>query len=185
MTEQPPRLKPPALFLLWAAIAVQGFGGTLPFARRELIERRRLLTEAEFAELLALGQILPGPNVINLSAAFGDRHAGWAGAASSVAGMVVVPMLVAMALASLIGAAATRPEVQSALLGMAAAAAGLLIGTAWRMAKPMRTLVPSVGVAAGMFVAIAVLRLPLLAVLLVALPVTLWVHGAFRRGGLT
>ena len=185
MTEQTPRLAPLALFLLWAAIAVQGFGGTLPFARRELIERRRLLTEAEFAELLALGQILPGPNVINVSAAFGDRHAGWAGAAASVAGMVVVPMLIAMALASLIGAAATRPEVQSALLGMAAAAAGLLIGTAWRMAKPMRTLAPSLAVATAMFVAIAVLRLPLLAVLLVALPVTLLVHGVFRRGGLT
>jgi hypothetical protein len=53
------------------------------------------------------------------------------------------------------------------------------------MAKPMRTLVPSVAVAASMFVAIALLRLPLLAVLLVALPVTLWVHGVFRRGGLT
>lgn len=185
MTEQPQRLAPPALFLLWMTIAVQGFGGTLPFARRELIERRRLLTEAEFAELLALGQILPGPNVINLAAAMGDRHAGWAGAAASVAGMVVVPMLIAMGLASLLGAAATLPEVQSALLGMAAAAAGLLIGTAWRMAKPMRTRLPSLAVAAAMFIAIAVLRLPLLAVLLVALPLTLLVHGAFRRGGLS
>lgn len=183
MTAPPQRLAPPALFLLWATIAVQGFGGTLPFARRELIERR-LLTEAEFAELLTLGQILPGPNVINVSAAFGDRHAGWAGAAASVAGMVVVPMLIAMALASLIGAAATLPQVQSALLGMAAAAAGLLIGTAWRMARPMRRLAPSLAVAAAMFVAIAVLRLPLPAVLLIALPATLLVHGAFRRGGL-
>ena len=184
MTEQPQRLTPPALFLLWATISVQGFGGTLPFARRELIERRRLLTEAEFAELLALGQLLPGPNVINVSAAFGDRHAGWAGAAASVAGMVVVPMLIAMTLATLLGAAATRPEVQSALLGMAASAAGLLIGTAWRMARPMRRILPSIVVAAAMFLAIAVLRLPLLAVLLVALPLTLLVHGAFRRGGL-
>ena len=179
------RLSPWALFLLWMTIAVQGFGGTLPFARRELIERRRLLTEAEFAELLAVGQILPGPNVTNVSAAFGDRHAGWPGAAASVAGMIVVPMLIAMTLATLLGAAATRPEVQSALLGMAAAASGLLIGTAWRMAKPMRMLIPSLLVAAAMFVAIAVLRLPLLAVLLVALPVTLLVHGVLRRGGMT
>ncbi|TQF78876.1 chromate transporter [Elioraea sp. Yellowstone] len=178
------RLTPLALFLLWMTIAVQGFGGTLPFARRELIDRRRLLSEAEFAELLALGQILPGPNVINLAAAMGDRHAGWAGAAASVAGMVVVPMLIAMALATLIGAAATLPEVRSALLGMAAAAAGLLIGTAWRMAKPMRRRAPSLAVAAAIFAAIAVLRLPLALVLLAALPVTIALHGALRRGGL-
>lgn len=184
MTETAQRLTPPALFLLWMTIAVQGFGGTLPFARRELIDRRRLLTEAEFAELLALGQILPGPNVINLSVAFGDRHAGWAGAAACVAGMVVVPMLIAMTLATLIGAAATLPEVQSALLGMAAAAAGLLIGTAWRMAKPMRRRAPSLAVAAAIFAAIAVLRLPLGLVLLAALPATLALHGVFRRGGL-
>jgi hypothetical protein len=49
----------------------------------------------------------------------------------------------------------------------------------------MRAVIPSLAVAAAMFVAIAVLRLPLLAVLLVALPVTLWVHDVFRRGGLT
>lgn len=178
-----PVLTPPALFALWTTIAVQGFGGTLPFARRELVERRRLLAEAEFAELLALGQILPGPNVINLAAAFGDRHAGWRGAAASVAGLVVVPMLIAMALAGLVGAVATRPAVAAALVGMAAAAAGLLIGTAWRMARPMRRLVPSLAVAAAIFLAIAVLRLPLPAVLAAGLPLTLLAHGALRRLG--
>jgi len=174
-------LTPRALFLLFLRIAVQSFGGTLPFTRRELVERRKLLTGPEFAEMLALGQILPGPNVINLSAALGDRHAGWRGAAAAVAGMVVVPVLIVMALATLVGTVSGAAAVQGALLGMAAAAAGLLLGTAWRMGEPLRRSARGLLVLAAVFAAVAVLRLPLALVLLAAIPLSLLVHGAFGR----
>jgi chromate transporter len=176
-----PALTPGELFRLFLFISVQSFGGTLPFTRRELIERRKILTEAEFAEMLALGQILPGPNVINLSAALGDRHAGPRGAAAAVAGMVVVPVLIVMALATAVTALATGPVAQGALLGMAAAAAGLLLGTAWRMAKPLHHAWRGLVVLAAVFAAVAVLRLPLALVLALAIPASLALHGAFRR----
>lgn len=179
--EQRKRLSPLDLFLLFLVISVQSFGGTLPFARRELIERRRILTEGEFAEMLALGQVLPGPNVINMSAAIGDRNAGWPGAAAAVAGMVVVPVLIVMALATAVGAVTGFAAVQGGLLGMAAAAAGLLLGTAWRMAKPMRSSWRAIAVLACVFGAVAVLRLPLVLVLACAIPASLALHGAFRR----
>lgn len=175
------RLSPRGLFLLFLRISVQSFGGTLPFTRRELVERRRLLTGPEFAEMLALGQILPGPNVINLAAGLGDRHAGPRGAAAAVAGMVAVPVLIAMGLATLVGTVTHLAVVQGALLGMAAAAAGLLIGTAWRMAEPIRRAPRALAVAAGVFAAVALLRLPLALVLLAAIPVSLALHGAFGR----
>lgn len=176
-----PALTPGELFRLFLLISVQSFGGTLPFTRRELIERRKILTEAEFAEMLALGQILPGPNVINLSAALGDRHAGPRGAAAAVAGMVVVPVLIVMALATAVTALATGPVAQGALLGMAAAAAGLLLGTAWRMAKPLHRAWRGLVVLAAVFAAVAVLRLPLALVLALAIPASLALHGTFRR----
>jgi chromate transporter len=175
------RLSPRDLFLLFLTISVQSFGGTLPFTRRELIERRRILTEAEFAEMLALGQILPGPNVINMSAALGDRNAGPRGAAAAVAGMVVVPVLIVIALATAVGTVTHLAAVQGALLGMAAAAAGLLLGTAWRMGKPMRQSLPALAVFAVVFGAVAVLRLPLALVLALAIPASLALHGVFRR----
>lgn len=183
MTEggEKPRLTPRDLFLLFLTISVQSFGGTLPFTRRELIERRRILTEAEFAEMLALGQILPGPNVINMSAALGDRHAGPRGAAAAVAGMVVVPVLIVIALATAVGTITHIAAVQGALLGMAAAAAGLLLGTAWRMGGPMRRSMPGLAVFAGVFGAVALLRLPLALVLALAIPASLALHGVFRK----
>lgn len=174
-------LTPGELFRLFLLISVQSFGGTLPFTRRELIERRKILTEAEFAEMLALGQILPGPNVINMSAALGDRHAGPRGAAAAVAGMVVVPVLIVLALATAVTALAAGPVAQGALLGMAAAAAGLLLGTAWRMGKPLRRAWRGLLVVAGVFGAVAVLRLPLALVLALAIPASLALSGAFRR----
>ncbi|MFQ3622957.1 MAG: chromate transporter [Acetobacteraceae bacterium] len=176
-----PPLTPARLFLLFLSIAVQSFGGVLPFARRVLVARG-LLTEAEFAELLALGQILPGPNIVNLSAAFGDRHAGWPGAAASVGGIVFVPTLIAMALAALAGAISHAPGVQGALTGMAAAAAGLLVGTAWRMAAPMRSRPSSLAVAAAIFAAVALARVPLALVLAASIPISLALHGALVRG---
>jgi chromate transporter len=176
-----PRLSPGELFRLFLFISVQSFGGTLPFTRRELIERRKILTEAEFAEMLALGQILPGPNVINMSAALGDRHAGPRGAAAAVAGMVVVPVLIVIALATVVTAFATGPVAQGALLGMAAAAAGLLLGTAWRMAAPLARAWRGLLVVAAVFAAVALLRLPLALVLAAAIPASLALHGAFRR----
>jgi chromate transporter len=182
MTEEQERLTPGALFRLFLFVSVQSFGGTLPFARRELIERRRLLSEAEFAEMLAIGQILPGPNVINMSAALGDRHAGWRGATAAVAGMVVVPVLIVMALATAIGAVTGFAAVQGALLGMAAAAAGLLLGTAWRMAGPMRRARRALIVFGAVFGAVALLRVPLALVLAAAIPASLALHGVFRRG---
>jgi len=183
MAEEPraERLAPAALFRLFLRISVQSFGGTLPFARRELIERERLLTEVEFAEMLAIGQVLPGPNVINMAAAIGDRDAGWRGAAAAVAGMVVVPVMIAMALATAIGTVTGYAAVSGALLGMAAAAAGLLIGMAWRMAAPMRALPRAIAVFAAVFGAVAILRLPLALVLVFAIPVSLALAGVFRR----
>ena len=178
--QRPAPLAPREIFLLFLSISVQSFGGTLPFARRELVERRRLLTGPEFAELLALGQILPGPNVINLAAAFGDRHGGARGAAAAVAGMVVVPVLIAMLLATLASAYASSRDA-GALLGMAAAAAGLLLGTAWRMGEPIRSSPLGLLVFAGVFGAVALLRLPLALVLLAAIPLSLALHGAFGR----
>src|SRR5262249_46639773 len=79
-----------ALFLTFSQITLSGFGGMVFWARRVLVERRHWLTEQEFVDLLALGQLLPGPNVRNVTVMVGDRCAGWAGAAAAVTGFLVV-----------------------------------------------------------------------------------------------
>ena len=70
-------------------LALRGFGGVLPWVHRALVEERGWLTREEFVELLALGQLLPGPNVINLAVMAGDRWFGWRGSVAAVAGMAL------------------------------------------------------------------------------------------------
>lgn len=175
------RLSPARLFLAFATLGLTAFGQLIPNARHAMVNTHKWLTDPEFAEMLAIGQVLPGPNVINVSAALGDRHAGWAGAIAAVGGLVLPPSVVAIALAASLYSVAGNPHVAAALSGMAAAAAGLVLATGIRLARASLRSRTGVAIMLAIFAAIALVRLPLALVLLVALPVTLWVHGALAR----
>src|SRR4051794_3994346 len=81
-----------ALFTGFFSIGVSGFGGVLPFARRLLVEQKRWLDEAEFNDVLGMCQILPGPNVVNVSIVVGSRFHGLAGAAAAFSGLLLAPL---------------------------------------------------------------------------------------------
>jgi chromate transporter len=159
------------LFVSFNVLALQGFGGVLAVAQRELVERKRWYTREEFVEDWAVAQILPGPNVVNLALMFGDRHFGLPGAIVGVAGLLVAPMVLVLALAALYQGVADLPAAQGALRGMGAVAAGLVMATGLKLASALRANVmglgTSLGVAFTTFVAVAWLRLPLVAVLAV------------------
>ena len=164
-----------ALFVAFLVVGLSGFGGVLPFARRSLVERRAWLSEAQFAETLALCQTLPGPNIVNLSVVVGARFAGPAGAVAAVTGLMAAPVAVVLVLASLYaryGAVGRAPEL---VAGLGAAASGLVAATAVKMAWPLMrrrpvTAAPFVGVA---FIAVGLFRLPLIWVLLALAPLSI------------
>ncbi len=134
-TEQE-RLRPTSLgdlFLTFNRLALQGFGGVLAVAQRELVERKRWLSRQEFVEMLALSQVLPGPNVVNLALMFGDRFFGLRGAFAAVAGMLAVPLVIVMALTAAYAEFSRLAVVSGALRGMGAVAAGLIIATAIKL----------------------------------------------------
>lgn len=153
------------LFFVFNRLALQGFGGVLPIAQRELVERERWLTNSEFVELLSAGQVLPGPNVVNLSLMFGDRHFGWRGAFAAMAGMLLAPLAIVIALAALYAQLAELPRVAGAMRGMGAVAAGLVLASAAKLLPTLRAHPLGPGAAASIalaaFVAVAVLRVPL------------------------
>ena len=156
------------MFLTFNRLALQGFGGVLAVAQRELVERKGWLTREQFLELLSVAQVLPGPNVVNLSLMIGDRYFGLRGALSALCGMLAVPLVIVLALASLQGQHAGHPVVQGALRGMGAVAAGLVMATAWKLLPALRSnhLGPRWGTAFALaaLVAVTLLRWPLLAV---------------------
>ena len=151
-------------------IGLLGFGGVLPWARRMVVEQRRWLTGAEFTDLLALCQFLPGPNVVNLSVALGARFQGVRGALASLAGLLAPPVAIVTVLGALYGRYAAHPVVHGAFTGLAAAASGLVIANAAKIAWPLRHELRGVLVAAAAFAALAVLRLPLVPTLAVLVP---------------
>ena len=158
------------LFVSFTLLALQGFGGVLAVVQRELVERKRWLTQEEFVEEWAVAQIMPGPNVVNLSLMIGGRYFGLPGALAALAGMLAVPLVIVLLLALAYAHVGAHPGVAGALRGMAAVSAGLIGATGLKLASalqrhplPLRVTLPIcvLGV-----VLVAVLHWPLLYILL-------------------
>ena len=118
----------------------------------------------------AVAQIMPGPNVVNLSMMIGGRYFGLPGALAALAGMLTLPCLIVLLLAALYSGVADQPLAQGALRGMGAVAAGLITATGLKLMAALRRnamgLPVCLGLAALSFAAIALLRWPLAWVLL-------------------
>ena len=158
------------LFFTFNRLALQGFGGVLAVAQFELVDRLGWLTREEYVEALSIGQVLPGPNIVNLSLMIGDRFFGLRGAFAALAGMLLVPSIIVLALAALYTQFGDQPMVSGALRGMGAVAAGLIIATGIKLLNTLKAsalgLAPCLGFAALTFLTIAVLRWPLVWVVL-------------------
>lgn len=161
---------PADLFVSFTVLALQGFGGVLAIAQRELVERKRWLTNEEFVEEWSVAQIMPGPNIVNLAIMIGGRYFGVRGVLAAVAGMFTAPLIVLLSIALLYAQYASHPGVVGALRGMGAVAAGMVLAVGLRLATALRhsALGLALNSALGLlcFVAVALLRWPLVWVLL-------------------
>lgn len=167
-----PRPRPQSLtdlFVSFTLLALQGFGGVIAVVQRELVERKQWLTQDEFIEDWAVAQVLPGPNVVNMSMMIGGRYFGLPGALAALAGMLVVPLVVVILLAVLHSRFATHPGVEGALRGMAAVSAGMIgaagLKLAGSLARHPMPLAWGVALAAVAFALVAFARMPLVFVL--------------------
>ena len=177
----PPGLS--ALFVAFAKISLAGFGGVLVWARRGIVDQHRWMTADEFNETYALCHFLPGPNVVNLSVVFGSRFRGIPGSIAAFVGLLGPPVVIMTILAALYARYGEIDALRRILAGVSCAAVGLLLSAVFRMMMPLvkrRDLVALVLLAA-VFVAIGLLRLPLPAVLLVAIPLSIALSFAMRR----
>jgi chromate transporter len=170
----PPREVGPAeLFLAFAGISMVGFGGVLPWVRWMLVDKKGWLNEDEFVNALSLCQLLPGGNVMNIAVYVGSRFNGFVGAVAALSGLVLIPALLVIGLGALYDTYGHLPSVQGMFRGMAAAAAGLVLGMGVRMAWRYRCDPRALPVLAATIAAMAWLKWPLLAVLATLLPVSL------------
>ncbi|MFU0813490.1 chromate transporter [Rahnella inusitata] len=163
------------LFMGFFVLGLTGFGGVLPMARHMLVDKRRWLTADQFTELLGLCQFLPGGNIINLSVALGMEFRGLRGALSAILGLILAPTLCVVLLGLVYARYQNEPLVEHLFAGMAAAAAGLLLSTGIKMLSPLRGKWLQLALVAAGIIAIALFRLPMLPVMLVLAPVSIFI----------
>lgn len=168
--DHPRPASPTDLFVSFTLLALQGFGGVVAIVQRELVERKQWLTHDEFLEDWAVAQVMPGPNVVNLSMMIGGRYFGLRGALAALAGMLVVPLMIVLMLAALHARMGAHPGVAGAFRGMAAVSAGMFGAAALKMLTALtRNPMPlawCIGLGTAGFVLVALLRVPLAYVLL-------------------
>ena len=180
-TSPPPGLL--ALFIAFAKMSLAGFGGVLVWARRGIVDQHKWMTADEFNETFALCHFLPGPNIVNLSVVFGARFRGLAGGIAAFTGLIGPPVVIVTVLGILYAHFGQVDALRRILAGVSCAAVGLLIAVVFRMMMPLlkrRDLVALV-IMLAVFMAIGVARLPLPAVLLVAIPLSLAITMVVRK----
>jgi chromate transporter len=169
------------IFVAFATISLSGFGGVLAWARRMMVEERKWMTPDQFNEVYALCSFLPGGNIINFSVIFGGRLRGPLGSAAALTGLLGPPFILILIIGAIYAHYGDLPVLRRALTGVASAAAGLMMATVAKMARPLfrnRAVVGPV-IALATFLAIAIIHWPLPYVLLVIVPVSVayaWRH---------
>ena len=181
ITQSPPGLA--TLFVAFAKMSLAGFGGVLVWARRGIVDQHKWMTADEFNETFALCHFLPGPNIVNLTFVFGSRLRGIPGAVAAFSGLVGPPALIMVVMGMLYHRYGEIDALRRILSGVACAAIGLMLAVVFRMMTPLikRRDVIGLLVMAAVFVAIGLLRLPLAAVLLVAIPISVLITYAVRK----
>ena len=176
---QPPSVL--ELFIAFATISLSGFGGVLAWSRRMMVEERQWLTPEQFNETYAVCSFLPGGNILNFSVILGARFRGARGAVAAAAGLMGPPLCLVLIIAGVYAHYGDLPALRRALTGVASAAAGLMIATIAKMARPLfqRSAVTRPLIALATFAAIGVMQWPLPLVLAVIVPVSIalaWVR---------
>ena len=171
------------VFLVFLRLGLTSFGGPvahLGYFRTEFVERRRWLSEAAYADLVALCQFLPGPASSQVGLALGLMRAGYAGALAAWAGFTQPSALALIALALGI-AQAGEAMPGGALHGLKVVAVAVVAQAVWGMARslcpdaPRRALMV---VTAGLLIAWPGTAVQLLAIGVAAVIGLLWLQPA-------
>jgi len=168
------------LFAGFFQAGIMGFGGVLPIARRMIVDEREWMTQAQFNDLFALCQFLPGANIVNFAFAYGARQRGLSGAAAAVLGLLAAPVCIVLVLGAAYARWGGLAEARHGLAGLAAAAAGLVMGTAMKIAGPIFKRRINILLAAAVFGLVVLAHVSLLATIALVLPVSLAL--AWRAG---
>ena len=122
----------------FAKLGAWGFGGPIAlvgYMHRDLVERRRWYTEAEYQQALAIGQTMPGPLAAQAAMWLGYVERGARGAALVALPFVLPPFLIVTALAVLYAEYQGLPWVSDVFFGVGPAVLAIIAIAAVKLAR--------------------------------------------------
>lgn len=173
MTTDPP-IRLLALFLVFFRIGIFSFGGGMTgWVYREVVQKRNWIKEEDFLADMTVCQILPGANIINLAVYVGQRLRGTLGALVTFFALLTAPFFVVIGLLTAYEKISGLAWVDAATDGVTAAAIGILMLPTWKSGLRLRRNLAGGLVMIATFVAVGVLRWPLIPVVLAITPVSI------------
>lgn len=162
-----------ALFFTCLKIGLLSFGGGLSgWLYQEFVLRNRWIADEDFAGALAISQMLPGANVVNLVICMGDELRGLAGSVACVLGFLIGPFFAVILLSTVFDLLPDATLLEAASSGVAYAALGLLLLICIKGVQRALAFPPNLFVMLLVAVTVGLLGLPLIPVVLVAVPVS-------------
>jgi chromate transporter len=162
--------------LFLTAGAVSFGGGVVAYQREYLVRDRKWLTDEDFLSALEISETLPGLNSMNIAVIVGDDLRKIPGAIAAVLGLMIPGTTVMMTLGVLWEQSRHNPNVTAFLLGIAAAAVGLLFVVTVQMGHNQLTRLPDAIMIALTFVAVSIFRVSLLWVLIVLGAISIFLY---------
>ena len=179
----PPTLR--QLFVGMLQVALSAFGGGLSaWSQRIVVEERRWMSNEEFLTGLTVARLFPGPNQINMAVYVGAFFHGLRGALVALAGILLVPFTLLMALGLVYFSLHALPAIDRVLAGVVAAAAGMALSMGFKILGQYRGDPIALLLAAGTLVAMEGFRVRLVPLVLVAGPLAMawyWPRGGTTR----
>jgi chromate transporter len=162
------------LFRVFFWIGASSFGGGLiGWIHRETVTKRSWLTDDQFLSGLALGQVMPGSNVSNISVYIGQTVRGWIGAGVALIAILCGPFFMVIGFAAVYDDIIKIPGFHSAMDGIAAAAVGIVLRLGWTGARHSCRKLPQAMVAIAVFIAIGIMQWPLVPVVGIIGPISI------------
>lgn len=174
-----------ALFVGMLQVALSAFGGGLSaWSQRIVVEQRRWMSNEQFLTGLTVARLFPGPNQINMAVYIGAEFHGLLGAVVALAGMLLVPFSLLMALGVVYFQVHELPAVDRLLAGVVAAAAGMALSMGFKILDQYWKDGVALALAAGVFLAMSVFHARLVPVVLLTGPLAMawyWPRSARPR----
>lgn len=145
----------------------------MAWIREVTVTRKKWLSEDEFAQALAVCQLLPGANTLNMSVFLGSELAGAGGALAALLGLTTIPFLLVLSLGVAYGRIEQGPHLTATFQGLGAGAAGVALGTALQMGRKHLRGGRLLGLALLVYLSLAFARIHMLAVVAVVLLLSL------------